>query len=137
MDLLANQAFTTAGCLVDYVDKKVMVMLRDGRKVFGFLRSYDQFANLVLQETVERIYVQQGFSDIEHGVFLIRGENVVLLGEMDLAIDELGYLQELPLKLAQQQHRKEVAAEQELQRRQQAALHQQGFANDQTANDLY
>jgi hypothetical protein len=39
-------------------------------------------ANLVLQDTVERIYVDGAYADLERGTFLIRGENVVLLGEL-------------------------------------------------------
>ena len=39
-------------------------------------------ANLVLHETIERIYVGDRYGDIERGIYLIRGENVVLLGEI-------------------------------------------------------
>lgn len=59
-----------------------MVLLRDGRTLIGYLRSVDQFANLVLHRTIERIYVGQEFGDIPRGVFIVRGENVVLLGEI-------------------------------------------------------
>ncbi|KAJ3520895.1 hypothetical protein NM688_g9094 [Phlebia brevispora] len=91
--------FTTSGSLVDCVDstsvfsislnshnilRKMLVVLRDGRKLQGVLRSYDQFANLVLEDTVERIYHQNMFAEQKCGLFLIRGENVVLLGEVDL-----------------------------------------------------
>jgi len=62
----------------------MLVILRDGRKLQGVLRSYDQFANLVLEDTVERIYHENLFAENWHGLFLIRGENVVLLGEIDL-----------------------------------------------------
>jgi len=58
--------------------------LRDGRTLIGLLRSIDQFANLVLHRTVERIHVGKQYGDISRGIFLIRGENVVLLGEVDL-----------------------------------------------------
>ena len=79
------------------------MVLRDGRKLQGVLRSYDQFstasplhnahgvlpisrtrlpANLVLEDTVERIYHQNVFAERKQGLFLIRGENVVLLGEI-------------------------------------------------------
>ena len=36
----------------------------------------------MLQDTVERVYVGDAYGDIERGIFLIRGENVVLLGEI-------------------------------------------------------
>ena len=39
-------------------------------------------ANLVLEDTVERIYHENAFAESFHGLFLIRGENVVLLGEI-------------------------------------------------------
>ncbi|ETW87253.1 hypothetical protein HETIRDRAFT_378076 [Heterobasidion irregulare TC 32-1] len=76
--------FTTSGSLVDCVDRKMLVILRDGRKLHGVLRSYDQFANLVLEDTVERIYHGNAVAERRAGLFLIRGENVVLLGEIDL-----------------------------------------------------
>lgn len=58
------------------------MLLRDGRSLFGVLRSIDQFANLVLHLTVERIYIGDEYGEIDRGVFLIRGENVVLCGEV-------------------------------------------------------
>lgn len=60
-----------------------MVMLRDGKVLIGYLRTMDQFANLVLHETIERIYVDKYFGNIPRGIFLIRGENVILAGEID------------------------------------------------------
>jgi U6 snRNA-associated Sm-like protein LSm1 len=50
---------------------------------------------LVLQSTIERIFVppssptQSGlFADVPRGIFLVRGENVLLLGEIDLDKDD-------------------------------------------------
>lgn len=60
-----------------------MVLLRDGRTLIGYLRSVDQFSNLVLHKTIERIHVGAEYGDIPRGIFIIRGENVVLLGEID------------------------------------------------------
>ena len=72
--------------------EKVIVILRDGRKLIGILRSYDQFgtlvkayaANLVLQDAIERIFVGNRYGDVPKGTFIVRGENVVLMGEIDL-----------------------------------------------------
>ena len=69
--------------LIEEIDKKLLVVLRDGRTLIGYLRSIDQFANLLLEDTIERIHVGLLYGDIERGIFLIRGENVVLLGEVD------------------------------------------------------
>ncbi|EMF17065.1 Sm-like ribonucleo protein [Sphaerulina musiva SO2202] len=85
---LPPQMFTTAAQLLDLTDKKLMVALRDGRKLIGVLRSWDQFGNLVLQDTVERLFVHHLYADIERGLFLVRGENVLLLGEIDLDKDD-------------------------------------------------
>ncbi|EKD12861.1 LSM domain-containing protein [Drepanopeziza brunnea f. sp. 'multigermtubi' MB_m1] len=99
---LPPQMFTTAAQLLDMTDKKLMVALRDGRKLIGVLRSWDQFANLVLQSTIERIFVppsstptkpgneyQPGlYADVPRGIFFVRGENVLLLGEIDLDKDD-------------------------------------------------
>lgn len=36
----------------------------------------------MLLNTIERIHVGTEYGDIERGVFIVRGENVVLLGEV-------------------------------------------------------
>jgi len=41
-------------------------------------------ANLVLQDAVERIFAGDVYGDIYAGVYVVRGENVVLLGEIVL-----------------------------------------------------
>ena len=64
----------TAG-LIEEIDKKHLVVLRDGRTLIGFLRAIDQFANLVLHQTVERIHVDGYYGDIPRGIFVVRGLN--------------------------------------------------------------
>ncbi|KAI1187743.1 hypothetical protein F5B17DRAFT_306245 [Nemania serpens] len=124
---LPPQMFTTAAQLLDLTDKKLLLVLRDGRKLIGILRSWDQFANLVLQSTVERIFATVSdpkhpglrgvYSDKAHGIFLVRGENVLLLGEIDLDKDDdppLGYERAefgLVEKLAQEQKAAEKTKE--------------------------
>jgi U6 snRNA-associated Sm-like protein LSm1 len=100
--------------LLEELDKKLMVLLRDGRTLIGYLRSVDQFANLVLHQTIERIHVEQSYGDIPRGVFVVRGENVVLLGEIDQEKTEPGALglvevslEEILEKQAMQQQEKE------------------------------
>ncbi|PNX95982.1 U6 snRNA-associated Sm-like protein LSm1 [Trifolium pratense] len=55
----------------------------------GTLRSFDQFANAVLEGACERVIVGDLYCDIPLGLYVIRGENVVLIGEMDLEREEL------------------------------------------------
>ncbi|CAF0720402.1 unnamed protein product [Brachionus calyciflorus] len=71
--------------LIEDVDKQLMVILRDGKTLIGFLRSIDQYANLLLSNTIERIHVGNKYGDIPRGVYIVRGENVVLIGEVDFS----------------------------------------------------
>eukprot|EP00241_Pyramimonas_parkeae_P009747 CAMPEP_0114227254 /NCGR_PEP_ID=MMETSP0058-20121206/1689_1 /TAXON_ID=36894 /ORGANISM="Pyramimonas parkeae, CCMP726" /LENGTH=122 /DNA_ID=CAMNT_0001338077 /DNA_START=168 /DNA_END=536 /DNA_ORIENTATION=+ len=71
--------------LLEELDRKQLIILRDGRNIIGILRSFDQFANLVLAEAFERIIVGDQYGDIPLGLYVIRGENVVLLGQIDPA----------------------------------------------------
>ncbi|KER21406.1 hypothetical protein T265_10276 [Opisthorchis viverrini] len=63
--------------------KKMMVCLHGGRVYFGFLRIIDQFGNVVLHQAFERIHVDKKFCDIPQGILMIRGENIILIGEVD------------------------------------------------------
>ncbi|TYI22287.1 sm-like protein LSM1B isoform X4 [Gossypium hirsutum] len=69
--------------------EKLLVLLRDGRKLLGLLRSFDQFANVVLEGACERVIVGDLYCDIPLGLYVIRGENVVIIGELDLEKEEL------------------------------------------------
>lgn len=42
-NLLPSQIFTTVAALLPAIDRRIIVVLRDGRKFFGVLRSFDQF----------------------------------------------------------------------------------------------
>lgn len=68
---------------------KVVVTLRGGRKFFGILRSFDQFANLVLQDTYEKYFAvpEKVYGEEYRGTYIIRGENVELMGEVNLDED--------------------------------------------------
>jgi U6 snRNA-associated Sm-like protein LSm1 len=44
-----------AGGLLGELDKKIIVILRDGRHLVGVLRSFDQYLNLIMQDTCERV----------------------------------------------------------------------------------
>ena len=74
---MASQYLPGTASLIEELDKKLMVLLRDGRTLIGYLRSVDQFANLVLHRTIERIHVGSEYGDIPRGIFVVRGENVV------------------------------------------------------------
>ncbi|KAK7183829.1 LSM domain-containing protein [Paraphaeosphaeria sporulosa] len=94
---LPPQAFLTSSMLLDMVDKKVDVLLRDEKEYIGILRSYDQFANLVLTECSERIAARNPEASTDTptpkwlicdvklpGLMTIRGENVTICATVDL-----------------------------------------------------
>ncbi|XP_065056721.1 U6 snRNA-associated Sm-like protein LSm1 [Rhopilema esculentum] len=84
--------------LIGELDKKLLVVMRDGRTLIGILRSVDQFSNLLLQETIERIHVGKEYGDIHRGIYLVRGENIVLLGEIDDEKEVKSPLREVSVK---------------------------------------
>ncbi len=53
------------------------------------LRSFDQFTNFVLEDTVERKFCtlddndKYYYSDKKLGLYLVRGDSIVLLGELE------------------------------------------------------
>lgn len=77
-----------------YVDKTVTVITSDGRTLVGTLLGHDQTTNLILQNATERIF-QPLDSDpsvpsqiIEHGLYVIRGDSVLLCGLVDEKMDQ-------------------------------------------------
>lgn len=66
-------------------------MTVDGRTLTGNLASCDQVTNLVLVDTVERtirsVDDDEASSEERHGLYLIRGDNVVCVGLVDEELD--------------------------------------------------
>lgn len=85
---LPLQVFTTAAALLELIDKRIIVTMRDGRALFGFLRSFDTFGNIVIQDTYERLYTEGAYAEKYRGVWVIRGENVAMIGEVDQSAQE-------------------------------------------------
>ncbi|GAA6054935.1 hypothetical protein JCM3770_004059 [Rhodotorula araucariae] len=142
MDPLGNLQFTTSGALIELVDKKVLVHLRDDRKLIGVLRSYDQYANLVLTQTIERLYDPAGkaYAQTDRGVFLVRGENVVLLGEVDLDAEDapLAALTLVPwAQLSAQLHGEKKAKLAAKHAREKVLFARQGFGEEGGEGDAY
>ncbi|TFK41117.1 hypothetical protein BDQ12DRAFT_678932 [Crucibulum laeve] len=130
--------FTTSGSLVDCVDRKMLVILRDGRKLQGVLRSYDQFANLVLEDTVERIYNGNAFAENWLGLFLIRGENVVLLGEIDLDREDEIPLKQVDYHVLDPYHKRDAEIKKQREDAKSKILYeQQGFCKEGGEGDGY
>jgi len=77
--------------LSSYISKRVCIITTDGRTLVGTLESYDQQTNLILSGTVERIIRpaddEEESNSVEHGLYLVRGDNVVLVGGVDEELD--------------------------------------------------
>jgi len=117
MEGLGDTYLPGAISLLDQLDKQVLVVLRDGKTLLGILRTIDQFANLLLEDTIERIHVADAYGELTRGIYLVRGENVVLAGEVDMDIDVSRHLRRVPveqilaiqqIKLDEQKHEQEV-----------------------------
>ena len=73
-----------AASLVEQLDRRVLVVLRDGRHLTGVVRSFDQFSNLVLEDAKERRFAfsLKKYADKEVGLYIVRGDSVIVLGEV-------------------------------------------------------
>ena len=71
---------------VEELNTRILVVLRDGRHLVGLLRSFDQYSNMVLDEASERkIHRSAGivyYADLFLGVYIARGDSMVLLGRV-------------------------------------------------------
>ncbi|TVY83185.1 U6 snRNA-associated Sm-like protein LSm8 [Lachnellula suecica] len=72
--------------------EKILVITSDSRTLVGTMLSYDQMTNLVLSDTIERVIRPpddpEPSSEIPHGLYLIRGDNVVVVGLVDEELDD-------------------------------------------------
>ena len=59
------------------VDKNVSLLLKDGRTLEGKLTGYDEYMNMVLEETTER--TADG-GEKRLGTVVLRGSNVISIG---------------------------------------------------------
>lgn len=80
---VAEEYLPGAASLLEQLDKRTMIVLRDGRHLVGKLRSFDQFMNLILEGTCERVLLTGKYCDFPLGLYIVRGDNIVLLGEID------------------------------------------------------
>jgi len=72
-----------------YVDKQVLVVTQDGRVIVGELKGFDQTTNVVLSGSVERVFsLDEPVEEVPLGLYLIRGDNITLVGEVDTELDK-------------------------------------------------
>lgn len=77
-----------ANVLDQYVAKTVLVVTADGRVVVGTLRGFDQTTNLILEDSHERVFsTAQSVQVVQLGLYVVRGDNVACVGELDEDLD--------------------------------------------------
>ncbi|KAK2144492.1 hypothetical protein LSH36_751g01046 [Paralvinella palmiformis] len=55
----------------------------------GTLKGFDHTINLILDESHERVYsVGQGVEEVMLGLYIVRGDNVAIVGEVDEDADK-------------------------------------------------
>jgi len=62
------------------MDKNLTIKLNGNRKVVGILRGYDQFMNLVIDNTLEEVSQHERN---EIGMVVIRGNSVVMIEPLE------------------------------------------------------
>ncbi|KAJ4456853.1 putative N-alpha-acetyltransferase 38; NatC auxiliary subunit [Paratrimastix pyriformis] len=71
-----------------FIDQQVQVITNDGRVIVGKLRALDQNINIVLEKSEERGYsTEEGVRQAPLGLFMIRGDNVAVVGQIDQDLD--------------------------------------------------
>jgi U6 snRNA-associated Sm-like protein LSm1 len=47
-----------ATSLLEHLDSKILLLMRDGRHLVGYLRNFDQYLNMTLENASERIIMK-------------------------------------------------------------------------------
>lgn len=64
--------------------EKLFIVTADGRTIVGTLLGNDQVQNLILNDAVERVHsADADVEEVPLGLYVIRGDNLCLVGEYD------------------------------------------------------
>ena len=77
-----------AATLESYINRSVLVITGDGRVIVGTLKGFDQTINIVLDDSHERVFsTAEGVDRVNLGLYIVRGDNVATIGEVDTELD--------------------------------------------------
>ncbi|TFJ85950.1 hypothetical protein NSK_002770 [Nannochloropsis salina CCMP1776] len=77
-----------AATLEKLKDRVICVITNDGRNIVGVLKGFDQTTNIILQECHERVFsTTAGVEQVPLGLYIVRGDNIAVVGEMDEEAD--------------------------------------------------
>ncbi|KAM0787834.1 U4/U6-U5 snRNP complex subunit lsm8 [Microbotryomycetes sp. NB124-2] len=69
--------------------ERVLIVTQDGRTIVGDLKGFDQTTNVILSHSTERVYsLEDGVEEVDLGLYLVRGDNITLIGELDVEEDQ-------------------------------------------------
>ncbi|KAI8620232.1 U6 snRNA-associated Sm-like protein LSm8 [Chytriomyces sp. MP71] len=72
-----------------FVNHQVFVVTYEGRTIMGELKGFDQTCTLILKKAVERIIHKNDITEeIPLGLYIIRGPDVAIVGELDADRDD-------------------------------------------------
>jgi U6 snRNA-associated Sm-like protein LSm8 len=79
---------STASMLEPFMNQVVIVSTHDGKVLLGKLIGCDPQCNLVVSHCKERIFSTTAGVEIqEHGLYVVRGDNVSTIGDVDDEVD--------------------------------------------------
>ncbi|KAI4333349.1 hypothetical protein L6164_018175 [Bauhinia variegata] len=97
-----RRMMATGTGLESLVDQTISVITNDGRNIVGVLKGFDQATNIILDESHERVFsTKEGVQQLVLGLYIIRGDNISVIGELDEELDsnlDLSKLRAHPLK---------------------------------------
>ncbi|CUM53099.1 unnamed protein product [Debaryomyces tyrocola] len=76
--------------LKEFLEKKVRVITTDARLFEGTLQGFDNSTNVIINNCIERLIYPDEEDDnqeIHLGLYLMRGGNIVCIGEVDDTIE--------------------------------------------------
>ncbi|KAI9629164.1 hypothetical protein PSHT_04691, partial [Puccinia striiformis] len=75
--------------IADYLDKRVLIITQDGRTITGELKGFDQTTNIILSDSIERVYSSdEPMEEVPLGLYIVRGDHISVIGELDVEADK-------------------------------------------------
>ncbi|KNZ61799.1 hypothetical protein VP01_1356g6 [Puccinia sorghi] len=69
-------------------DKRVLVITQDGRTITGELKGFDQTTNIILSDSIERVFSSdEPMEEVPLGLYIVRGDHISVIGELDVDAD--------------------------------------------------
>ncbi|KAF3339781.1 N-alpha-acetyltransferase 38, NatC auxiliary subunit [Carex littledalei] len=98
---VSSNVYWMLHCFLSCADV-ISVITNDGRNIVGVLKGFDQATNIILDESHERVYsTKEGVQQLVLGLYIIRGDNISVVGELDEDLDanlDLSKVRAHPLK---------------------------------------